>query len=143
MKAYVHDYGRLTDPDQCQRCLANAHLAYLSGPSELDRFGKFSFPSRCSDYLMAGLPIVACVPPGSAAERFLQPLSPGCVRFVQSEIEISEAIESFTTTAERWSRASERARQYAVEHLDIEDVRDQVFTVLRAAVQKRTTVAVA
>jgi hypothetical protein len=135
VKAYVTDHGYLTDQDHLKRALAGAHLAYLSGPSELDRFGKFSFPSRCSDYLMAGLPILACVPKGSATEQFLRPLSPDCVCFVQSENDIIRSIESFTATAEHWRQGSERARAYAEKHLNIETIRQQVLSELRAAVR--------
>ncbi len=136
MRAYMRDYGYVTDQDQYDRLLAGAHLAYLSGPSDLDCFGKFSFPSRCSDYLMAGLPMVACVASGSATERFLRPLSPGCVRFARSELEIIRAIEGLVATPEQWKCASEQARNYAREHLAIEKVREQVLTALRAALGK-------
>lgn len=138
MRAYVRDYGYVTDQDEFSRLLSAAHLAFLSGPSELDCFGKFSFPSRCSDYLMAGLPVIACVVPGSATERFLQPLSPGCVRFAQSEVEIEQAVEGFTSSPEQWSRASEQARSYAREHLAIDTVREQILVELHGALQMST-----
>lgn len=136
MRAYVRDYGYVTDQDQVWRLLSGAHLAYLSGPSELDCFGKFSFPSRCSDYLMAGLPVVAGVAPGSATERFLQPLSPGCVRFARSEVEILRAVEGLTSSPEQWKRASDQARDFAGERLAIETVREQILRELHEALRE-------
>jgi hypothetical protein len=129
----------VTAGDELSRWLAESHLAFLSGPSDLDCFGKFSFPSRCSDYLMAGLPVVACVAAGSATERFLQPLSPGCVRLARTESEIERAVESLTASPERWVLASEQARSYARKHLSIETVREQVMSALRGALGQSKT----
>ena len=127
------DHGFITDHNVYNRLVADCHLAYLPGPSELDAFGKFSFPSRTSDYFMAGLPVMACVPAGSAAEGVLAPLEPECVHITRTPEELTKAVADFTSSPERWKQASRRARDFAATHLSIDVIRPKIFGLLEAS----------
>jgi hypothetical protein len=115
--------------------LARCHVAFLSGPLDLDRFGKFSIASRIADYLMAGLPVVGCVGDGTAMQRFLQPIVPRAVRFARTPDELLDGLAAFRDPA-RWRDAHEVGRAFAVAHLDIRQVRRLVRDTLTAAARR-------
>jgi glycosyltransferase involved in cell wall biosynthesis len=119
--------------EEYRKALASAHLAFLSGPGELDCFGLYSFPSRCVDYLMAGLPILGCVAKGSATEKMLEPLIPQSVRLAITPQDMVDAITDLLSTDQRWQLASRGARSFAMEHFSIDRVRAQVSDLLAAA----------
>jgi len=130
--------GFIGNEDDFQRLLATAHLAFLSGPDAGDMYGRWSFPSRTVDYLMAGLPVLACVSAGSATEDVLKPISPEAVAFTRSESDIIEAINRFTADKESWGAASRTARSFAEKTMSLDSVRDKVFKALEAAMVKNS-----
>jgi len=113
--------------------LATCHLAYLTGPSELNCFGRFSIPSRLSDFFMVGLPVLACVALGSATKQFLDPLVPHCVRYTNKSSELLQAIEDFTSSEKRWQAASQQACTFALENLSLDVVRTRILERLASA----------
>jgi len=121
----------LSRPDY-EALLARCHVAFLSGPLHLDRFGKFSIPSRIADYLTVGLPVLACVGEGTAMQRFLQPLVPDAVQFTRTPGELVASLESFRD-AHRWRRANEVGRAFAVDQLDIRRIRTLIQDALATA----------
>ncbi len=118
----------LSRPDY-EALLARCHVAFLSGPLELDRFGKFSIPSRIADYLGVGLPVLACVGEGTAMQRFLQPLVPDAVRYTRTPEALLAALADFREPA-AWDRAHQVGRAFAVANLDIRRVRSLVRDTL-------------
>ena len=130
----VRNIGFVPD-EQYRQTLADAHLAYLMGPLEKDWLGKYSFPSRTSDYLMAGLPVLGCVGEGTATESVLMPLVPNAVRFTRTPDALLEAFAAFTDSPSAWQTASKEARAYAVEFMALETVRAQWLQALKDALK--------
>ena len=133
LKPYCRDAGFIENEEGYQRFLAEHHLAFLSGPDANDMYGKWSFPSRTVDYLMAGLPILACVPERSSTEDVLKPISPLAVEFTRKTSDLTTAINRFTTDKEAWFRASKLARSFAETTMSLETVRAKVFKMLESA----------
>jgi hypothetical protein len=132
LKPACRDAGFLRSEDDYQHFLATAHLAFLSGPDN-DMHGKWSFPSRTVDHLMAGLPVLACVPGGSATEKVLGPIFPNAVAFTRSGADIVEAINRFTADQQTWISASRAARSFAEETMSLDSVRTKIFEALESA----------
>jgi hypothetical protein len=129
--------GFLQSEDDYQHFLATAHLAFLTGPDADNMHGKWSFPSRTVDHLMAGLPVLACVPAGSATEKILNPIHPQAVAFTRSVSDITEAINRFTAGKEAWAFASRTARSFVEKTMSIDFVREKVFEALKSATIKK------
>ena len=125
--------GFVTDKEEYEKILSSSHIAYLTGPSELDCFGLFSVPSRLSDFFMAGLPVVACAASGSATEKFLAPLEFDFVQLTRNETELAQGIASFVDNPATWQVASGKARAFATNHLSINVIRSIIFAKLSAA----------
>lgn len=123
-------YGGYVSDEEYQYTLATSHLAYLPGPIEMDCFGRFSIPSRLSDFFMAGLPVLANIAVGSATENFLKPLVPDCVHFTRTKKELLNAIESLTGSDEKWLNASQTARTFARSHLSEDIIRSRILEKL-------------
>ena len=133
LRNICRDGGYISNGEAYRKILAEAHLAFLSGPNANDMHGKWSFPSRTVDYLMAGLPVLACVSAGSATEDVLKPISPQAVAFTRSESDIIEAINRFTADQEAWVTASRAARSFAEKTMSLEVVRERVLAALETA----------
>ena len=136
IRNFCRDGGYINNGEDYRKTLAEAHLAFLSGPDADNMHGKWSFPSRTVDYLMAGLPVLACVSAGSATEDVLKPISPQAVAFTRSEADIIEAINRFTADREAWAAASHAARSFAETTMSLEVVREKVFAALESAMNK-------
>src|SRR5205809_626470 len=139
LKQVCHNGGYFSDDEAYRKILAEAHLAFLSGPNANDMFGKWSFPSRTVDYLMAGLPILACVANGSSTEEILRPISPGGVAFTRNGPEICDAINRFTADKQSWLAASRAVRSFAERTMSLDTVRKRVLDALDAAARKPVT----
>ncbi|MGO8764079.1 MAG: hypothetical protein ACLQSR_02965 [Limisphaerales bacterium] len=133
LKPHCRDAGFVANDSDYQEFLAGTHLAYLSGPDTNDMHGRWSFPSRTVDYLMAGLPVLACVPEGSSTEEVLKPIAPGGVAFTRTGPEICEAINGFTGDKQSWLAASRTVRSFAEKTMSLEVVRKKVLEALEAA----------
>jgi glycosyltransferase involved in cell wall biosynthesis len=134
LRDIVDNRGYITSADEYQRIVESCHVGYLPGPSTMNALGRFSVPSRTADFLMSGLPIVACVAAGSATETFLQPLAATCVRIARTDDAIVEGVHGFTRSADDWQAASRQAREFAVANLSTTSVRAKVFDALARAV---------
>lgn len=139
LKPVCRDLGYFTNDDDYQRVLSMAHLAFLSGPDKHNMHGKWSFPSRTVDHLMAGQPMLACVPPNSATGDVLRPIFPKSVAFTQKNADIVQAINRFTADKETWISASRAARSFAEETMSLDVVREKVFRALQSAKSKKLT----
>jgi hypothetical protein len=133
VRPLVRDLGFVEDDDAFRRALADCHVAFLTGPDALDAFGRYSFPSRVGDLLMAGLPVLSACPAGSATAGMLAPITPAGVRAVGSGADIVAALDAFTSTAQGWAVASRSARTFAEGHLSIDVIRARMVQVLERA----------
>lgn len=134
LRPAVREIGFVPD-EEYRQSLATFHLAFLMGPLDTDWLGKYSFPSRTSDYLMAGLPVLGCVGAGTATESVLMPLVPDAVRFTRTPQALVEALGAFTASPESWRKASAAARAFATKHMALETVRGQWTQALQDAVR--------
>jgi hypothetical protein len=139
LKPRCRDAGFAASDTDYQRFLAGAHIAFLSGPDTNDMHGKWSFPSRTVDYLMAGLPILACVPKGSSTEEILTPISPDAVAFTRNGPDVRAAINRFTADKQSWLAASRTARSFAEKTMSLDAVRKKVLDMLEVAAGKPVT----
>ncbi len=139
LRQVCHNGGYFSDEEAYRKILAESHLAFLSGPNANDMYGKWSFPSRTVDYLMAGLPILACVPNGSSTEEILRPISPEGVAFTRNGPEICDAINRFTADKQSWLAASRAVRSFAERTMSLDTVRKRVLDALDAAAGKPVT----
>ena len=133
LQKHIRNLGFISDPKEYQRILSQSHMAYLTGPSELNMFGRYSFPSRTSDYVMAGLPILACVAEGTATQQALRPLVPDAARFTRTPEQLLDALNYFMSSQQAWRCASEQAIDFGAARMSIDVVRKQVWTVLEQA----------
>jgi hypothetical protein len=132
LRGQVKDLGFIGDAAAFAGVVAKHHVAYLQAPAILDHFGRYSYPSRATDYLMAGLPVVGYSPPGSAAKVVLGSARPG-VRLVSGgPAELAAELAAVTATPEAWLDAHRAARAFAERHLDL--VPQQA--ALRAALER-------
>jgi hypothetical protein len=109
----------IPDSAHFARLVAEQHIAYLQLPTQLDHFGRYSYPSRVTDYLMAGLPVVGHSPLGSAAEAVLSAAHPGVRLSHTGPAEIAANLATISATPAAWLEAHRAARTYAERHLDI------------------------
>lgn len=139
LRPFMTDRGYVSDAEY-QDIVRTSHVAYLTGPSELDFLGRFSVPSRLSDFLMAGLPVLACVAAESATEKFLSPLAPSCVHFTRTPEELSRGLDHFSSP-KRWRDASDDAKSFALENLAMPAVRKRILdTLTRACARSETEI---
>ncbi len=129
----IRNYGHIQDAATYTKLMGESHLAYLTGPSELDVFGRYSFPSRTSDYLMAGLPLIGCVADGTATQQILQPLVPDAVRWAYTPEQMLAAFDHYLGSSSAWCSASRKGRAFALNTMSIDVVRQQVFDALEQA----------
>ncbi len=133
LRPHVKNFG-FVEASRYLEILRSSHVGYVPGPVELGCYGRFSIPSRIADFYMSGLPVVACVAPGSAADQFLRPTLGD--RFVQIPRDADDLVGQFTV----WlgdeplrAAAGGRARRYAETHLSSAHVADRVVAHLQGA----------
>lgn len=119
----VVNYAGYMPNQEVEKILVTCHLAYLPGPClpiEQEHYSRYSIPSRITDYLMIGLPVVTFLATGSATETFLKPLVPGGVRIANTSSAIIKAITSLGQDTKTWQQASDLVRDFAHDNLTIE-----------------------
>lgn len=132
LRPHVRNLGYFNSEATYRPALASAHLAILTGPSDSDCLAQYSFPSRVADLLMAGLPTAAILAEGCASQQILASLSPDAVAFVSEPVDLAYAIGRWTGSNRQWQAASDTARDFAVTHFDIHNVRRQILDTLDA-----------
>lgn len=125
-------------PERFAALVAARHIAYLQTSTKLDYFGRYSYPSRVTDYLAAGLPVVGHSPAGSAALAELGAARPGVRIGVGGPEQIAADLTELATRPAAWREASAAARAFAENRLDIRRVRAELFATLRNAAKDST-----
>jgi len=105
------------------RC-ADVLVVALSGNSPYPREIQGCFPSKLVDYLSAGKPILAIVPPNCFVERFVVTTGCGIVVTSQHPAEIARAIERLRDPASR--KVMGRAARHVAGQLDAERWMEQL-----------------
>lgn len=128
LKSITKDWGFLDSDSAYLELLSSMTIGYLTGPHKDDCFGRYSFPSRASDLLMAGVPLIGNVSPRSATAGVFRELLGKGVFIVRSPADVADSIEEILATH---AAASSAARGFAERNFSIESVRDAVFRELR------------
>ncbi len=119
LRRQVVDLGFIGDPPAYARAVAARHVAYLQLPAQLDAFGRYSYPSRATDYLMAGLPVIGHCPEGGAAAAVLRAAHPGVRLGHGGARQLAEDLAAVVATPASWALAHRAARAFAERHIDI------------------------
>jgi hypothetical protein len=128
----MSNLGYVSD-SEFDEIVAGAQVGFLSGPLRADCFGKFSIPSRVTDFLMVGLPVVACVESGSPSADFLKPVMPRGAVMATTAPALVEAIVCFAQDESAWRAASVTNREFSERELVIDKIRDRIWQRLEDA----------
>ncbi len=139
LRSEVNYRGFFQDSKDLDKATAGCHLAYLPGPSKLpeeDCYSSYSIPSRLTDYLMLGLPVVANVKSESATGLFLNSVESAGVKLLRKDQTIPELFHDILSSREDWEKGSQRNREFALEHLDIQGIRERLFQSFREVIRE-------
>ncbi len=132
MRPYVHDHG-LLNTDDYRQLLGSCHVAYVPVSHPDDSMLRYSLPSRIPDYLILGLPVIACVGPDTGMYDFFQTTPPETSRVIQTGDEFLAALEFLARDARQWENASHIATAYSQKTFAVESARQLLFDRLNAA----------
>lgn len=132
LRPHVKDLG-FVEGARYLDLLRGSHIGYVPGPVDLGCYGRFSIPSRIADFCMAGLPVIACVAPESAAEIFLRPARGEFVQIPGGAAELLDHFTFWLGDDARRAAAGDAARRFAETRLSSAQVAQSVVARLRAA----------
>jgi hypothetical protein len=124
------------DRESFAAVVAARHIAYLQTSTSLDYYGRYSYPSRVTDYLAAGLPSVGHSPVGSAALVELGHARPGVRIGAGGPEQVAADLLELATRPTAWREASDAARAFAEKRHDIRRVRAHLFSTLRNSAKR-------
>jgi hypothetical protein len=126
VRAYVRPLG-VVPHDKVGDVLRNAAVALLPVLHEASTPWRYSVPARISDYLAAGLPVLAPHSEGTATHDFLlQVGSPASTLIARQEDVLSALIHLHDSPGD-WLTASRAATTFARSHLDLTMLRSQLL----------------
>lgn len=135
LKAVSHNHGFCESDAEYAKLISSMTIGFLTGPDEDDCFGRFSFPSRAADFCMAGLPLIACVPPESATAMVFSRLK--CFSFYRVD-QASEVGSAIAASLCNYASKRAQAKSFAGTYFDIRSVRASLFPALLDAAKSRT-----
>jgi len=94
------------------------------------RFAKFSIPTKASEYMLSGTPILIIAPPETAVARFFSANECGYCVTKQDESEIDRALRFLILNEEYRAKISRNAIELAKERFDGEKVRKEFQELL-------------
>lgn len=127
------EYHGFVSNEERDRLLRSCHAAFLPGPCEdpqHEMLARFSVPSRTSDYLLHGLPVLANFHPASAARGFFTEVLGTGVRLVREADALVQELSDLSRPA-TWREASNAALAFANARLDSRVLRDRIMTHAR------------
>lgn len=107
--------------------LRTASVALLPVLHEASTPWRYSVPARISDYLAAGLPVIAPHSEGTATHDFLLQVGAPAATLVERTDDVLAALNRLYNSPEHWLAASHAATSFARENLDLEKLRAQLF----------------
>jgi hypothetical protein len=131
LRCHVRDHGLLIG-DHYYKLLNSCHLAYVPVSHANTGFGRFSLPSRIPEYLIAGLPVIACTTEGTGIYEFFQSTPRECTRLVDDVNEFLSTAQEFAGNADRWERASLAATSYSEGTFAVGSAQEELFRHLNA-----------
>jgi len=131
LRPWVRDHGLLATEDY-RRLLASCHVAYVPVTYPENNPLRFSMPSRIPDYLISGLPVIACTEKNTGIHEFFQSTPLESTRLVWTGDEFLAALDHFAGDSQRWEKASGIATAYSKLAFAVEPARQLLFQRLNA-----------
>jgi len=94
------------------------------------RFAKYSIPTKASEYMVSGVPVLVFAPEETAVAKFFSENDCGYCLTSQSQAEIIKAVRFLISNEEYRKRISRNALNLAKEKFDAEKVRERFHNVL-------------
>jgi hypothetical protein len=114
-------------PDKIGEVLRAAAIAVLPVLHEASTPWRYSVPARISDYLAAGLPVIAPRSEGTATEDFLLQVGSSAATLVTRQDEVLAALVRLHDAPEQWLSTSQAATAFAQEHLNLDTLRTRLL----------------
>ncbi len=132
LRPYIRDHG-LLDTAAYRKLLRSCHMAYVPVSHLQHTTLRYSFPSRIPDYLVCGLPVIACTGENTGIHEFFQTTPHECTRLVSTAEDFLATVQEFANDSTDWEKASRAATDYAKEAFAVESARKILFNYLNAA----------
>ncbi len=116
--------------DKLVETLRAASIALLPILHEATTPWRYSVPARISDYLAAGLPVIAPRTEGTATHDFLLQVGAPTTTLVARQDDVLATLTRLHDEPGHWLAASRAATAFAREHLDLEKLRAQLFAFM-------------
>ncbi|ATC65235.1 hypothetical protein CMV30_15440 [Nibricoccus aquaticus] len=110
--------------------LRAASVALLPVLHEASTPWRYSVPARISDYLAAGLPVIAPHTEGTATHDFLLQVGSPAASLVAQQEDVLATLTRLHDAPGHWLTASHAATAFARQHLDLEKLRAQLFAFM-------------
>ena len=115
---------------QLSETLCTAAVSLLPVLHEAGTPWRYSIPARLSDYLAAGLPVIAPHTPETATDDFLQQVGPPAAVLAAQPDEIFDRLLALHDSPGAWLAASTAATAFARQHLDLDRLRQELFSFM-------------
>lgn len=132
LRPHIHDHG-LLEADEYRKLLNRCHMAYVPVSHANNTAARFSLPSRIPDYLIAGLPVIACTTEGTGIYEFFESTPRECTRIVADANEFLSTVREFAGDAARWEKASNAAVAYSKNMFAVPPAQEKLFAHINAA----------
>jgi hypothetical protein len=142
LRPLVHNHG-LLDADEYRKLLNSCHVAYVPVSHANNTAARFSLPSRIPDYLISGLPVIACTTEGTGIYEFFQSTPRQCTRMISDANEFLSAVREFAGDAALWEKASNAAVAYSKDMFAVPPAQEKLFGYINAAGSLKPAVAAA
>lgn len=130
VRACIRPLGVLP-PDRFAETLSAASVALLPVLHEASTPWRYSVPARISDYLAAGLPVIAPQSEGTATHDFLLQVGQPAAALIARQEDVVAALIRLHDSPTDWLAASHAATAFAQNHLQLEKLRTELFAFLR------------
>jgi hypothetical protein len=119
--------------DAYNQLLNSCHLAYVPVSHANTSAGRYSLPSRIPDYLISGLPVIACTTEGTGIHEFFQSTPRECTRLIADTGEFLSTVQEFAGDPKRWEKSSNAAVAYSEKIFAVGPAQETLFRYLNAA----------
>jgi hypothetical protein len=117
-------------PDKVGDVLREASVALLPILHEASTPWRYSVPARISDYLAAGLPVLAPHSDGTATHDFLLQAGSPATTLIARQEDALRALHHLHDSPADWLAASRAATAFARKQLDLERLRPELLTFM-------------
>ena len=116
LRPFVTDLGVLVQ-EECLRVMQGCDLAIVTMTYSADSLFRFSVPARISDFLLAGLPVIAMAVPRTGLYEMLQSLEGKAAHLVSNSAGLLSVLRESKSNPARIVHEKAAARKFALDHL--------------------------